>query len=65
MTFEEKMTRLNEIVAMLEKDGLPLDKSLDFYREGIDLSVDCKKMLENAKLTVRTVNGEGEDEQKQ
>ncbi|MBO5449085.1 MAG: exodeoxyribonuclease VII small subunit [Ruminococcus sp.] len=65
MTFEEKMTRLNEIVAMLEKDGLPLDKSLDFYREGIDLSVDCKKMLENAKLTVRTMNGEGEDEQKQ
>jgi len=65
MTFEEKMTRLNEIVAMLEKDGLPLDKSLDLYREGVDLSVDCKKMLENAKLTVRTMNGEDEDEQKQ
>lgn len=65
MTFEEKMTRLNEIVAMLEKDGLPLDKALDLYREGVDLSVDCKKMLENAKLTVRTMNGEDEDEQKQ
>lgn len=63
MTFEEKMARLNEIVSQLENDKLPLDKALDIYKEGTELSVDCKKILENAKLTVKTMNGETENEQ--
>ena len=61
MTFEEKMARLGEIVSLLENDKLSLDKALDYYKEGTDLSVDCKKILENAKLTVKTMNGAVED----
>ncbi len=62
MTFEENMNRLNEIVRLLENDQLSLDKALDYYKEGIDLSVACKKTIENAKLTVKTMNGAAEDE---
>lgn len=58
MTFEEKMARLNEIVTLLENDKLSLDNALDLYKEGVELSVDCKKTIENAKLTVKTMNGE-------
>lgn len=50
MTFEENLTRLNDIVGQLENDKLPLEKALELYKEGIDLSVDCKKSLESAKL---------------
>ena len=62
MTFEENLTRLNDIVGQLENDKLPLEKALELYKEGIDLSVDCKKSLESAKLSVKDMNGDNSDE---
>ena len=62
MTFEENLTRLNDIVGQLENDKLPLEKALELYKEGIDLSVDCKKSLESAKLSVKAMNGDNRDE---
>lgn len=62
MTFEENLTRLNDIVGQLENDKLPLEKALALYKEGIDLSVDCKKSLESAKLSVEAMNGDNSDE---
>ena len=62
MTFEENITRLTDIVGQLENDKLPLEKALELYKEGIDLSVDCKKSLESAKLSVKAMNGDNSDE---
>lgn len=62
MTFEENLTRLNDIVGQLENDKLPLEKALELYKEGIDLSVDCKKSIESAKLSVKAMNGDNSDE---
>lgn len=62
MTFEENLTRLNDIVGQLENDKLPLEKALELYKEGIDLSVDCKKSLESAKLSVKAMNGDNGNE---
>lgn len=62
MTFEENLTRLNDIVSQLENDKLPLEKALELYKEGIDLSVDCKKSLESAKLSVKAMNGDNSNE---
>ena len=62
MTFEENLTRLSDIVGQLENDKLPLEKALELYKEGIDLSVDCKKSLESAKLSVKAMNGDNSDE---
>ena len=62
MTFEENLTRLNDIVGQLENDKLPLEKALELYKEGIDLSVDRKKSLESAKLSVKAMNGDNSDE---
>lgn len=62
MTFEENLTRLNDIVGQLDNDKLPLEKALELYKEGIDLSVDCKKSLESAKLSVKAMNGDNSDE---
>ena len=33
-----------------------MEESLTLYKEGADLSVRCKKTLEEAKLTVKQVN---------
>ncbi|MCR5022571.1 exodeoxyribonuclease VII small subunit [Ruminococcus sp.] len=62
MTFEENLQRLDDIVRQLESDKLPLDKALDLYKEGVGLTVDSKKMLENAKLTVKNMNGDNTDD---
>lgn len=62
MTFESSMNRLDEIVKLLESGKLSLDESLDLYKEGIELSVECKKSLENAKLQVKTISAEDNDD---
>lgn len=62
MNFEDKLERLQQIITLLENDKLSLDKALDCYKEGVELSVDCRKMLENARLTVKNINAGEETE---
>jgi exodeoxyribonuclease VII small subunit len=62
MSFEKDLSRLNEIVKKLESTDLTLDESLDLYKEGVELSVKCKKTLEQAKLTVIEMDGDNTDE---
>ena len=56
MSFEKSMNRLDEIIASLDNDKLPLDDALELYKEGIALSAECKKALENAKQQVRILD---------
>ena len=62
MSFEKDMSRLNEIVKQLEGSELSLEQSLDLYKEGVELSVKCKKSLEQAKLTVKYMNEDNSNE---
>lgn len=56
MTFEEKLTKLSEIVEQLEEgNDLPLEDSLKLFEEGIGLVVSCRLMLENAEQRVANV----------
>lgn len=53
-TFEEQMEQLENIVSELEKGDLNLDESVAKFEEGMKLSKDCNKMLEQAekKITI-------------
>lgn len=53
MTFEQAMSRLNEIAEKLEKADPALDEAVSLYREGIELTDYCRKKLEQAKLRIR------------
>ncbi|MDD6278304.1 MAG: exodeoxyribonuclease VII small subunit [Ruminococcus sp.] len=55
LSFEENMTRLGAIVAELEKGEIPLEKAVALYGEGVKLSADCKKQLQEAQLSVTEV----------
>jgi exodeoxyribonuclease VII small subunit len=59
MTFEERLQRLQEIVAGLESGALPLEESVNLYKEGLSLSRQCKEQLEKARNEVRLLS-EGE-----
>ncbi len=56
MTFEDTLDKLNKIVSELESGNLTLEESLEKFKEGITLSGECKKKLEEAKLVVETVD---------
>ena len=53
--FEQAMARLEAIVGELEKGDLPLDESLKIFEEGIRLSKNCLKVLEEAEHKVEVL----------
>ena len=52
LKFEDALVRLETIVAELEKGDLPLDDSLKIFEEGIKLSKNCLKMLDDAEKKI-------------
>ena len=52
MTFENKITRLEEIVARLERGDAPLADSLTLFEEGTRLIADCSGELDRAEQQV-------------
>lgn len=60
LSLEEAMARLEEVVAQLENDKLPLDKSLKLYEEGVKLAAQCANELEVAKRKIQILQ-QGKD----
>ena len=52
MSFEEQITRLEEIVAALEKGDAQLADSLALFEEGTKLAAPCTAMLDEAEQKV-------------
>jgi len=61
-TFEQAVSRIDEIVTSLEKGDVQLDKSLSLFEEGVKLIEECGTMLDTAEQKVvslqKTVSGE-------
>lgn len=55
LTFEESMTRLEQIVRALEQGNAPLEESLKLFQEGTDLVRSCGKLLDEAELQIKKV----------
>ncbi len=51
-TFEESITRLEEIVSLLERGDAKLADSLALFEEGTKLVESCTQMLDEAELKV-------------
>ena len=52
MSFEEKLARLEEIVALLEKGDAALAASLSLFEEGTKLANACTAALDKAEQQV-------------
>ena len=61
VSFEEQIDELEQIVEQLEKGDLSLEDSVKKFEQGIKISKECNKTLEEAekKITI-LVNEEGE-----
>lgn len=52
LTYEKAMTRLEEIVSLLEKNDMSLDDSIKLFEEGTRLTAFCSEKLKNAKAKI-------------
>jgi exodeoxyribonuclease VII small subunit len=50
--FESSLDELEKVVKELESGDLPLDRSLDLFTRGMQLSETCRKQLEEAETRV-------------
>lgn len=51
-TFEESLKLLEKIVEKLEDQNTSLEDAMNLFKEGVTLSEECAKKLENAKQSV-------------
>lgn len=51
-SFEEAISELEAVVNELENENLSLDKSVEKFQKGIELSNYCNKLLEGAEKRI-------------
>ncbi len=60
-TFEQLLKELQDIVNNLENGNLSLEDSVEAYQKGMEISLECKKRLDQAKeVVVKKVTDKGE-----
>ncbi len=52
-SFEASLARLDEIVAALERDSVPLSELMKLYEEGVTLLRSCNEQLDTAEQRVK------------
>lgn len=60
-SFEDKMKRIDEIVAKLDSDDITLEESLNLYKEGVTLTKECDDILKNAQLNIEELTKDDSD----
>jgi exodeoxyribonuclease VII small subunit len=58
--FESALAELDSIVKALDEGDLPLEKSLELYERGVQLSRFCHAKLEGAERRIEILNERGE-----
>jgi exodeoxyribonuclease VII small subunit len=58
--FEAAIAELETIVKKLEEGDLPLERSLELYERGVQLSRFCHARLEDAEKRIEILNERGE-----
>ena len=52
-SFEQQLARLQEIVAQLEDENLPLEQGVALFQEGTTLAKACREQIQEAKHQVQ------------
>ncbi len=58
--FDQRLERLETIVAALEEGGLDLEQSIERYREGVGLLKGCRELLAGYRRQVEELSRTGE-----
>lgn len=59
--FDEALQQLEGIIRKLEAGNLPLEESIELYKEGMKLSTECHKKLQKIEAeVVKLVDADGD-----
>jgi exodeoxyribonuclease VII small subunit len=59
LSFEAGLAELESVVKQLESGDLPLEKALELFEKGVQLSEACRKQLEEAETRVEVLTRRG------
>jgi exodeoxyribonuclease VII small subunit len=54
-SFETCLEELEKVVKQLEGGDLPLERALELFEKGVELSESCRRQLEEAETRVETL----------
>ena len=52
LSFEDKISRLEEVAELLEQENLGIEESIVLFEEGVKLSKECLITLQKAELRI-------------
>lgn len=58
-SFESKLARIDAIVKELETNQVPLDRAIELFKEGKELTRQCEALLKNAQEQVDRAMSDG------
>lgn len=58
-TFEQKLEQLEGIIDALEKGDMPLDKAIENYRRGVELTREMRAQLDGAREQLKVLDAPG------
>lgn len=61
-SFEEALQKLEQIVEELNNDEITLEKSVELYEKGLELSKICTETLDQASLKVEQIDTSNKNE---
>ncbi|MEJ5367663.1 MAG: exodeoxyribonuclease VII small subunit [Bryobacteraceae bacterium] len=59
-SFEKSLAELQQIVEELEKPGVPLERALELFEKGVQLSETCRKQLVEAESRIEILLKRGQ-----
>jgi len=62
LNFEASMTRLEEIVSLLERGDAPLEQAMTLFEEGAGLLRECTRQLDEAEQKVSLLTAGDKEE---
>ena len=60
-SFEAGLQELEAVVKQLESGDLPLEKALELFGKGMELSEACRKQLEEAETKIEMLTRRGKE----
>ncbi len=56
MTLEEAFEKLDEIIEAMEESELPLEKTFEFYKQGLDMVRFCNDKIEKVECDIKKLS---------
>lgn len=64
-SFEKQLEQLEELISALEQGDMPLDKSIEAYKQGVELTRALRAQLEGARQQLRVLDADADVQEAQ